>query len=335
MANDTLAGFGDIFGFDVMKEIFEPDGPEKLFRGRNVELSYKLIDIVEGLRPHWPVTVRQVYYQAVAKLYIPNRHNEYKNVSNILTKLRRGDLLPWRAIEDRTRRTTDKQGVESTRAWFDQQCESFLDTRFFHLCRVIDQPVYIEMATEKDALSSIIESAVRWHCVRLNIVRGQVSATMVNQMAERFEEAAYQGKEPVLIYFGDLDPSGIQIPRALERNMREEHAVDVRVVRAGLNPEQLDEYNLPESMDAAKATDPNIDMWYREFSGVSPTELDAMHPDDLKKLAISSVENELDMDLFDERDDQEREDMEKLDELRDEVIDELYDRGREVFGWTE
>jgi hypothetical protein len=101
--------------------------------------------------------------------------------------------------------------------------------------------------------------------------------------------AGINGQEPVLIYFGDLDPSGIQIPRALINNMRSEHGIEVRLVRAGLNPEQLTKYNLPRSMDAAKAGDPNIGMWNREFNGVPPTELDALHPAELKKLAVDSL----------------------------------------------
>lgn len=306
--------------------------PEGMFRGKNAVLATRLIDIVEGLTDYWPVTVRQVYYQAVAKLYIRNNINRYGAVSKILTKLRRADIIPWNAIEDRTRRTIDKQGVSSADQFFTQHCDYFLNINYFHLCRVIDQPNYIELATEKDALSSILEEAVRWHCVRLNVVRGQVSATMVNQMAERFEEAAYRGKEPVLIYFGDLDPSGVQIPRALINNMRTEHQIDVRLVRAGLNPEQLKQYKLPQSMDAAKASDPNIKMWRREFPGVPPTEIDALHPAELKRLAVDSLETELDMSLFDSRDEQEKIDMQRLDRIRNRTLAVAHQQYNAEFG---
>jgi len=305
--------------------------PDDLFRGENAILAGRLIELTESLVDYWPVTVRQVYYRAVAALYVENNHSRYRAVSKILTKLRRNDVIPWHAIEDRTRRTIDKQGVSTFDEFFNNECKQFLNPNYYHLCRVSGQPKYIELATEKDALSAIIESAVRWHCVRLNVVRGQVSATMVNQMAERFEKGYMNGQEPVLIYFGDLDPSGIQIPRALIKNMRREHGIDVRLVRAGLNPDQIEKYKLPISMDGAKPSDPNIAMWRREFPGVPPTELDALHPEDLKRLAVDSLEAELDMDLFNSRENQERVEIEKLKIIRNRTLAVAYQQYQSEF----
>ena len=306
--------------------------PDCLFRGENAILAGRLIDLTESLIEYWPVTVRQVYYQAVAALYVENKQSRYAAVSKILTKLRRNDVIPWIAIEDRTRRTIDKQGVSTFSEFFSNHCERFLNPEYFHLCRVSGQPKYIELATEKDALSSIIEGGVRWHCVRLNVVRGQVSATMVNQMAERFEQAYMDGQEPVLIYFGDLDPSGVQIPRALIKNMKIEHGIDVRLVQAGLNPDHIEKYNLPKSMDAAKASDPNIAMWRREFPGVPPTELDALHPEDLKRLAVDTLESELDMGLFSSREKQERVEVERLERIRNRTVAVAYQQYQAEFG---
>ena len=168
--------------------------------------------------------------------------------------------------------------------------------------------------------------------MRLNVVRGQVSATMVNQMAERFEQAYMDGQEPVLIYFGDLDPSGVQIPRALIKNMKIEHGIDVRLVQAGLNPDHIEKYNLPKSMDAAKASDPNIAMWRREFPGVPPTELDALHPEDLKRLAVDTLESELDMGLFSSREKQERVEVERLERIRNRTVAVAYQQYQAEFG---
>ncbi|MCF7977769.1 MAG: hypothetical protein K9L82_07085, partial [Chromatiaceae bacterium] len=77
----------------------------QLFKGANRELADALISIVTEMREYWPLTVRQVYYQAVSRLLVSNHINQYRKVSRNLTTLRRHDLLPWSAIEDRTRRT--------------------------------------------------------------------------------------------------------------------------------------------------------------------------------------------------------------------------------------
>src|SRR5690606_18169590 len=159
---------------------------------------------------------------------------------------------------------------------------SFFNWRYYHRCYVQQQTVYVELATEKDALSKIVEDAAWMYCTRVNVVRGQVSATMVNDMATRFEEAAYRGQRPVLLYLGDLDPSGIAIPKALVRNMWDHHGVRVELRRVALQPEQVAQYSLPVSLDAAKRTDNNFGAWVREY-GIkqAAVELDALHPESL------------------------------------------------------
>ena len=196
---------------------------DMLFRGRNRELARDLITIIDELTEYWPLTVRQVYYQCVARLLIDNKLAEYQRVSKTLSTLRREYLVSWDAIEDRTRRTTDKRGVPGLSEFIAEQSEYFLDWRYYHRCRVQEQDVYLEAAIEKDALSSIVEDVLWPYCTRLNVVRGQVSATMVNDMAGRFRTAHRNGQRPVLLYFGDLDPSGMTIPVSLIEKMKEHH----------------------------------------------------------------------------------------------------------------
>lgn len=294
---------------------------DELFRGKNRDFAVSLIGIIGELRTYWPLTVRQVYYQAVSKLIVKNCLGSYQRTSKVLTSLRRHHLLNWGSIEDRTRRTTDKRGVDGLDVFIKEQSEYFLDWRYYHRCRVQDQDVYLEVACEKDALSSIIEDTVWPYCTRLNVVRGQVSATMVKDMADRFRRAKYNGQKPILLYFGDLDPSGVRIPKSLVEKMREFHHVHVELDRRALNPEQVEEYGLPEDFDAAKPSDPNYDYWLQHYPGVPATELDALHPRDLKELVIEAVESHLDMDAYQDQMDIEEEERERLKEMRRTVMD--------------
>ena len=143
------------FAKDTLDEVLS-----RRFRGPNRDLAGVLLAIVTALDDYWPLTVRQVFYQAVAKLLLPNNRNAYNRVSRILTTLRREDALTWDAIEDRTGRTVDKRGVPDLRAFVQEQMETFLQWRYYHRCYVQRQAVYVEVATEKDALSSILEEAV-------------------------------------------------------------------------------------------------------------------------------------------------------------------------------
>jgi hypothetical protein len=81
-------------------------------------------------------------------------------------------VLDWAAVEDR-------RGAQSTawrsdlQAWAAEQMETFMDWRYYHRCYVQRQNVYVEFATEKDALSKIVEDAVWTYCTRVNVVRGR------------------------------------------------------------------------------------------------------------------------------------------------------------------
>ena len=301
---------------------------EKLFRGENRNLAFAVIHIVDELKPYWPLTVRQVYYQCVSHGLLNNKHSSYTRISKMLTKLRRNDLVTWQAIEDRSRRTTDKRGVEDIEAFVAGQLEYFLDWRYYHRCRVQEQNIYLEVVTEKDALAGIMEDIVWPYCCRLNVGKGQVSASMVEQIAKRYDQAIMQGKEPVLLYFGDLDPSGVAIPKALKRNLYDWHSVDVKLIRCGLNPEQLQQYNLPISVDAAKKQDPNYQAWIsnQEYTGIKPTELDAMHPKQLRELLKHSIESVLDMSSYKEQMQKEEIERDKLKVMRSEIINFMFEQ---------
>ncbi len=293
---------------------------ETLFRGRNRTLARDLIGIIGELTDYWPLTVRQVYYQCVSRQLIENRHAEYQRVSKTLSTLRRESLVSWDAIEDRTRRTMDKRGVSGLSDFIEEQSEYFLEWRYYHRCRVQEQDVYLEAAIEKDALSSIVEDVLWPYCTRLNVVKGQVSATMVRDMALRFDAAYRNGQQPVLLYFGDLDPSGITIPVSLVAKMKAFHGVDVVLDRCALNPQQINQYNLPEDFDAAKSTDPNYSKWIRKYPGVPATELDALHPGILRELVKTAVESHLDMESFREQMEIEERERKVLKTMRRDVI---------------
>jgi hypothetical protein len=225
-------------------------------------------------------------------------------------------LLHWEAIEDRTRRTTGKRGVSDVDRFIVDSINEFLKPEFYKRCYIQNQPIYVEVATEKDALAAILEDAVWMYCTRLNVVRGQVSATMVKDIAGRFDAALQRGKQPVLLYFGDLDPSGVAIPKALQRNLYDHHSIEARLIRVALNPQQVKEYNLPVSIDAAKEQDPNYTSWLEEYGQQMPVELDALHPRDLKALAESALQSVYDMADFDAQIKQEQQDRSRLQRMR-------------------
>lgn len=267
------------------------------------KLAESVLEIMENLRDYYPMTVRQVYYQCVSAMLVRNDQNEYRKISALLTDLRQNDVLSWGAIEDRSRRTIGKEGVSDMKTWAMNEIEQFLDNRFYWRCAVQTQPVYVEVCTEKDALASIFEKAIRPYCTRLNVVRGQCSSTLVSQMSNRFGNAVMKGLTPIMIHLGDFDPSGIAIPKSIVNRMSVHHSVEVKLIRAGLNQSQIREYNLPfDPETTGKKQDPNFKSWAAEYGEKTPAvELDALHPGILADIVKKALESVYDMDLFAEQ----------------------------------
>ena len=65
------------------------------------------------------LTLRQLYYQFVARDLIPNKQSEYKRLGETINNARLAGLIDWSAIEDRTR------NVRRTAMWDNPQ--SILD----------------------------------------------------------------------------------------------------------------------------------------------------------------------------------------------------------------
>ena len=303
-----------------------------IFYKRRARTADSIIEAIEDLKPHWPLTVRQVYYQMVARMVLDNKQRNYHLVSQILVKLRENDLVPWRAIEDRTRRTTYKRGVANVNEWISAHLKELFNPAYYGRCYVQSQNIHVEVTTEKDALSSIMEDACYWFCVRLNVIRGQNSATMNHEIAERLADALMKGKDPVLLHFGDLDASGVAIPRAIKRILWQRHDVDVDVRTLALTPEQVIEYNLPTSVDAIKPQDPNYKAWLQEYGPDQPmVELDALHPETLKSILENGLKDVFDMYEFSEEQRQEIQDRELIQQIRNDTLDFLSERYPEYF----
>lgn len=291
---------------------------KKLFRS-NYILAKFYIDKVEEFSDYWPLTVRQIYYQCVNEQLVENSQNGYKKISDLGTKLRHNDFVPWEAIIDNSRRVTEKRGVSNVQEFVAEQFESFLDPRYYHRCYVQKQSNYVEVVTEKDALSNIMEEAIWPYCTRLVVAKGQMSATFKKDMADRFEQAIFNGQNPVILYFGDFDPSGVGIPKSLVESLRDEHGVEVELIRAGLNSDQIKKFNLPHynkkyrcSSNGKAGTPYYESLWIPEYGNPKPVELDALHPKDLIQLLESELDKALDIDLMDEEIQKEREERKLL-----------------------
>ena len=281
----------------------------------------QILSVVNSLSDYWPLTLRQIYYRLVASGVIANTRSKYNDLSKVIKQMRLDGLMPWAVLEDRVRRVSDKRGYEDSEAFLQENLRWFL--KGYTRCLVQGQENYVEIWCEKDALSRIFEEVAYPYCIRAVTCRGYQSMTFLKAYADRADAAIEKGQTPVVLYFGDLDPSGVQMFEAAQQTLEDElDVIGVDFIRVGLNPEHVAAHNLPNNPDALKMTDVRAKAYVKRFGEIA-VELDALHPAILEAMAKDAVEDQFDMDLFDEQRELERQDRDRLAGIKDKIQAEL------------
>ena len=245
------------------------------------------------------LTLRQLYYQLVSRDIIPNSLRSYSRLGDIVSKGRLAGYLDWSMIEDRIRIPKANQHWNSAAQILRSAASSFYKDRWE------GQENYVEVWCEKDAVSNIIEPVCSKWDVIFMANRGYSSQSAMYSAYGRYQHAHFQGKDLHLIYFGDHDPSGIDMTRDIQDRMdlflgfREsvaEEYITLDVDRAALNMNQVDEYHPPEN--PAKTTDSRYESYVSVY-GDSSWELDALSPDVLSGIVEAYIVNLVDIDAFD------------------------------------
>lgn len=238
------------------------------------------------------LTLRALHYRLVGRGMF-NTQQHYKRVVKAMEVARWDGDVDFEAFSD-----LERTMVGSTRA-DDTDLDSLVEEaqdaielwmRHYKRNRWENQPIYAEIFIEKKALQKMFEETASRNAMGLGAVKGYPSLTFLHEAAQRFIEMNDRGKECVILYFGDYDPSGEDIPRSIEENMRRMGA-DVEVRRIALFHEQVIAWNLPPA--PTKETDSRTANW----DGIGQVELDAVDRKTLQALAQSAIDNVFDYDL--------------------------------------
>lgn len=171
----------------------------------------KIIEISEEYQKAGDtLTLRQLYYQLVSRDIIPNHDKVYKKISSIKDDVVYSGLVDWNVFEDRGRKPVMAYSEESVADALQRTLDSY------KLDRQKDQPVHIEVWTEKDAISAILRKVTMPLTISLVINKGYSSSTAMYDAYKRFVEMIELGKKVTILYFGDHDPSGIDMIRDIE-----------------------------------------------------------------------------------------------------------------------
>ena len=252
---------------------------EIAFKQKNLDL----IELVNGVvteysKQGYELTLRQVYYQLVARGYIENNERSYKNIGNLINDGRLAGLIDWNSITDRTR------NLRHNSHWDRPQDVIYSAKYSYLLDKWEGQPNYVEVWVEKDALVDIIGQACNPLDTPYFSCRGYTSQSEMWTAAQRFiRQKNREGR--YIIHLGDHDPSGIDMTRDIQERL-EMFGADVYVKRVALTMNQVNTYNPPPN--PAKITDSQCGKYIDQY-GDESWELDALEPQMLTKLITNEV----------------------------------------------
>lgn len=244
--------------------------------------------ILEYQRQGFVLTVRQLYYQLVARDIIPNTLNDYKRTASIINDAKLAGMVDWDALEDRTRefvqRNRWEDGAQILRAAMNG----------FHVDMWQRQGMRPFVIVEKEALVGVLEGVCREYDIPLLAARGYPSGSVLRAFAvDSIIPAFDEGQHVVVLHLGDHDPSGIDMTRDLRERLSLFAEDEVEVLRIALNMDQIEEQRPPEN--PAKTTDSRFDSYKLRF-GESSWELDALSPSYLAGLIREHVTPMIDKD---------------------------------------
>lgn len=127
------------------------------------------------------LTARQVFYQLVSRDLIPNTAESYKKTTTLLTDARYAGLVDWDAIEDRGRVPQARGEFAGLGELVDAALSSY------RLPRWADQPNYVELWVEKQALAGVLWPIAARHHVTLMVNKGYSSASAMKESADRIK----------------------------------------------------------------------------------------------------------------------------------------------------
>jgi hypothetical protein len=269
----------------------------------------------EILEAHHPMTLRQVFYQLVSRLVIENSVSSYAMLSRLLAEARIRGIIPWEWMEDRTRRP------RTVSMWDDLPDYGNSMLHWYRRNVWADQPSYVEVWLEKDALSGIFENILDPYGVTLNVGRGFDGWSSLNEAADRYRQQGgddvsvvdghiYSGDSTIL-YFGDFDPSGEDMVRSLKERLGAIGA-HPEIIKCALTRDDIDRYHLPPMMTKKKDTRAKA---FIAKHGDIAVELDALPVDVLTSQLVDEVEARMDLDALEATRELEKQERQRLREM--------------------
>jgi hypothetical protein len=226
--------------------------------------------IAEYLDQGLKLTLRQLFYQFVARALLENVFRNYKRLGWIVASARDGGLIDWDAMEDRTRE------VHTHSAW-DDPADVIRSAAYSYMEDLWRNQRYRpEVWIEKSALLGVVEGVCNEWRVPYFATIGNSSQTLLHEAGRRFADYLDQGLIPLVLHLADHDPNGIDMTRDVRERLAFYTRADIEVRRIALTMDQVQQYTPPPNF--AKEADTRYDAYVNQFGTTDCWELDALSP---------------------------------------------------------
>ncbi len=259
---------------------------EKKFQAKTLAVIQDANEIIDEYRAQgYDLTLRQLYYQFVARGLIANKQTEYNRLGEIIADARMAGYIDWLAIEDRTR------NIKRQSHWSDPGDMMASARASFRLDHWEGQEHRLEVWIEKEALVGVIAGICNQLDVPYYACRGYVSLSEMWRAARRFRAS---GVDTTIVHLGDHDPSGVDMTRDIDDRERI-FGARVTVERIALNMDQVEQYGPPPN--PAKISDSRSPEYIANY-GNDSWELDALEPSVMRDLIDEKVREYRDEDKY-------------------------------------
>jgi hypothetical protein len=254
----------------------------------------------QGYKP----TLRAIYYRLYSRGLFPNTPSCYNSLDRATVEARWDGRLPINCFADNARQVIDdfNEKYETIDEYLQRPIDFIINAPQGYvnsIPRWHNQPNYVEVWIEKDAMAGTLSSILRGKDVRILPNRGFTSLTFLDESANRIKNFMKLGKQIHILYFGDFDPSGdymdVDLKKRLTRLGLPSYSIDFK--RIAVTTEQIRQYGLPYNPD--KTTREKIEhdtrkekflAKYGELYAVELDALPALIPQDFKNMVIQSVD---------------------------------------------
>jgi hypothetical protein len=220
------------------------------------------------------ISIRHLFYRCANAGLIEKTEQAYNSLRSHLCKWREQRIVPFSAFIDGTRIYYGRRVFNNLGEYLDH-CASAYRSNIWR-----NSGYFLEVWVEKDAIGAAVQRIAGDWNLQTFICRGDPSMSALDDAADTFNEARSKGYQPVILYLGDYDESGLAIPKTIKEKLLTNHDCEVDLIRVGVNEDHITRFNLPTRPPKGDRRGESI-----EYA----VDIDAIKPTDLREILMHEI----------------------------------------------